>query len=255
MYARTLSWHVIALVGLLVAACTPPPGGGRERVGELGAAGTNVSVNGRLAVSGTTIYSGDTVTTGPGSSAMILLATGGIFQIDENTDPLFSWETIANMRCILVRLLRGQSYVEDTQACISSPAADALAHSAVNVLASSSLSVMTLLRGTLVLQRPQQVTLVPGQEVTANTNAPTVQVRNLSQAELMARVAWRGRYRFQGWCSVSGGARPAWLGECPGQFSFSRPPAPPSAVSPPFVPLPTYIPPRPRTTPGRPSPG
>jgi hypothetical protein len=236
----------VLLLCLVMTACTPV-GGGRERVGELGAAGTAVFVNGRPSSSGTTLYSGDSVTTGPGSSGMVLLATGGIFQIDENTDPLFSWETVAGVRCILVRLLRGQGYVQDTQACISSPAADALAHSAVNIAASPSTTVLTLLAGSLTLQRPRQLSLLPGQEIAAGGNIPGgVQVRTLSPGELQARVAWRMRYRFQGWCGTAAGMLPAWLGDCPGRFTFSHPAAPAATQPPPmpFPPFPPLVPPR-----------
>jgi hypothetical protein len=252
MSLRTILQGVMLLVvPFLMDGCTPT-GGGRAAVGELGIAGPNVFVNGNAARTGTRIFSGDAVTTGPGSSAMILFATGGFFQLDENTDPIFSWETFASVRCVVVRIFRGQGYVDDSQACISSPAADALAHSAVNIAASASASVLTLLQGTLFLERPQRITLVPGQEVTADVGVRTVKVRALSQTELLERVAWRSRFRFQGWCNAAGGVRPAWLGECPGRFSFAQPQPPPSLQlqRSPFVP---FGPIGPRVPTGRPS--
>src|SRR5215469_7797699 len=50
-------------------------------------AGPYVSVNGRQTVNGTPIFSGDTILTGPASSARLEFYVGGSVQLDENTGP------------------------------------------------------------------------------------------------------------------------------------------------------------------------
>jgi hypothetical protein len=78
MSPRWLPRFAIVLVVLgWLSGCTPP-GGERPLIGELGTSGVNVLRNGLPAAVGTRIYSGDSVTTGPNSSAMILFANGGI---------------------------------------------------------------------------------------------------------------------------------------------------------------------------------
>ena len=251
MSPRCLPQYAIILLVLgWLNGCTPP-GGERPLIGELGTSGPNVLRNGIPAPTGTRIYSGDSVTTGPNSSALILFANGGYFQLDQSTDPFFSWETFAGVRCILVKIVRGQGYVDDTHTCISSPAADALTHSMVNISVNDSTSVLTLLGGVLTLERPRPMTLAPGQEVTADAGARATRVRSLSQAELEQRIAWRFRFQFRGWCTTPGGTFPAAFGECRGRFSFAQPvAAPPPGFG--FTPLVPFPPIGPRFPPSRP---
>jgi hypothetical protein len=250
---RAMRDAMLVTVAAVMGACTPP-GGGRAVVGELGVSGPYVKVNGRIAGNGTTIYSGDTVTTGPGSNGLILFPAGGSFQLDQNTDPEFTWGALATVRCLLVKIYRGQAYANDSETCISTPAADAFKHSQVNVIVSEAATVMTLFEGTLTLERPQRVTLLPGQGATVENGSTEAQVRTLSPAELAERAAWRMHFRFQGWCSTPGGLRQSWLGDCPGRFSFAQPQsaAPQFGVSP-FLPFGTMGPRYP--SPGRGTPG
>jgi hypothetical protein len=227
MSPRTLPRCALLLMVLFALDGCVPPGGGRELIGELGVDGPNVFLNGAQATAGTTIYFGDIVTTGPDSSAMILFFGGGAFQLDQNTDPIFSWATYESVRCVLVKIVHGQGYVDNAHTCINSPIADAVAQSEVNLAVSPSSSVLTLLEGTLIVARPVRMVLAPGQEVTVEAGARTPQVRLLSPAELQERVAWRNRFHFQGWCDAPGGVHPAYLGDCPGRFSFGRPVPPP----------------------------
>jgi hypothetical protein len=213
--------RLVALSALvLLSACTPS-GNRPEFVGELGVAGPNVFVNNVAAKPGTWINAGDSVTTGPGSSAMIVFASGGFFQLDANTDPFFSWATVEGARCVLVRIFRGQGYVQGGSTCISSPASDALAQSAVNMVVSDQTSVFTLLDGHLKVSRPGPATLMPGQEVRVGPRNAVPQVRTLTPDELHARVQWRSNYQFVGWCGSAGAAVQTPVDRCAGQFSFS----------------------------------
>lgn len=229
-----LARGLLAISFAIMMSTCAPPGDGRAFVGELGAYGPNVFVNNQAAHAGTWIYAGDSVTTGPASSAMIVFASGGYFQLDESTDPFFSWETIEGARCVLVRIFHGQGYVNGGSTCISSPTSDALAHSAVNIAVSADASVFTLLEGTLSVSRPGRVTLTPGQEVRSDAGAAEPRVRTLSPAEQQGRVAWRSRYQFLGWCGPAGQAVQIPLDQCARQFSF-RPPTPPQPMPFPLI--------------------
>jgi hypothetical protein len=205
----------------------------RERIGEIGVSGPAVFVNNRPASDGMPIFSGDSVTTGQGSSAVVLFDVGGYFQLDQNTDPFFSWETLADIRCIVVKILRGQGYADGSQICISSPAADAVPHSIVNVRVTRRWSEMTLFQGRLSLVRPRRLTILPSQDVTANAETGEVRVVALSPARQRETVAWRSRFGFRGWCVGGDGfARSAAFGYCRGRFSFAHP----AATSPPEIP-------------------
>jgi hypothetical protein len=152
-----------------------------------------------------------------------------------------------------VKLANGQGYVDDSHTCISSPAADALTHSKVNISVSESMSVLTLLDGVLTLERPRPMTLAPGQEVTADADARATRVRSLSPAELGQRIAWRFRFQFRGWCTTPVGTFPAAFGECRGRFSFVQPvAAPPPGFG--FNPINPFPPMGPRFPPSRPPP-
>ncbi len=219
---------VVALVVLDVGASLPAgaPDPGREAIGTLGVTGPGVSVNGTQVLSGVTIYSGDEISTGSATSAIVLFSDGGFFQIDQNTDPSFLTEAIEGVRCILVRFFDGQGYGDDTHTCIDTSATTAAMGSAVNVRVTRQQTVLTLLRGQLVVTRPRRADLRPGDEVTAEAGRSTITVRPLSPAQLRERTAWRAPYRFLGWCrDERGEARNSFLDECERErFSFLPPP-------------------------------
>jgi hypothetical protein len=228
MAPRTLIVGLSVLATIAVAGCELPSQ--RERIGTLGTSGNEVFVNGQRVANGTPIYENDDVSTGPASSAIIDFSGGGFFPLDQNTDPVFKWELIAGVRCIIARVLSGQVYVDKAEFCLSTPAADVVSGSQINVRVTAQQSVFTLLQGRMTGTRPQTPPLVPGQEMTADVGQPTARIRTLSPAALAERVAWLGRYRFQGWCQDQNQVRPSFRNECdPRNFSFAPPqPAEPS---------------------------
>lgn len=86
---------VLTLALLILAACeTPqqtPPISQQGIAAELRTDGDAVFVNGRPARYGQGIRPGDEVTTGGQSSALIRFSDGTTVQLDQNTDPFFSW--------------------------------------------------------------------------------------------------------------------------------------------------------------------
>ena len=166
------------------------------------------------AQTGMTVNSGDQVRTGPASSAIVAFTDGGLFQLDQNTDPIFSWAVFGQIRCIVVDLLEGQG-AGNGEICIRTASLAVEAGSEVNIWATPRQAVLTLLRGRLTVTWPQRMALLPGQEVTANAGSSAVAVRNLSPAELPQRVAWRGRYAFNWPAPSYQAAPPPPLPRCP----------------------------------------
>jgi hypothetical protein len=224
---RTLLVRMLLLCGLVLAtSCTPgAPRPQRELVGTLGTAGNAVYVNRAPAQTGTPIFSGDEVATGPGSGAMIDFTTGGFFELDQNTDPIFSWHLVNGVRCILAQIFTGQAYVDEATSCLSTATADVVSFSQINVETTTQRSVLTLLQGRMLGERPPFSSVAAGQEVTIDLKGSVIRRGTLSPAELRQRVAWRGNYRFLGWCDDGRGeTRKAYHDECDRRhFSFIPP--------------------------------
>ena len=220
---NTLVLGLASLATIAVAGCELQPQ--REPIGILGTSGTEVFVNHQHVANGTAIYENDDVSTGPNSSAIIeFSASAGFLQLDQNTDPVFSWQLVEGVRCIFARIFSGQVYVDKTEFCLSTPAADVVSGSQINVTVSAQESVITLLQGKVTGTRPRTPSLVPGQEMVADAGQPNARIRNLSPAALAERVAWAGRYRFQGWCQDQNEIKPSFRDQCnPRNFSFSPP--------------------------------
>jgi len=223
---------VLALAA--VAGCAVPPQQ-REQIGVLGTSGSEVFVNHQRVASGTTIYSNDNVSTGPNSSAIIDFSVGGGFlQLDENTDPVFSWDLVEGVRCIFARILSGQVYVDKAEFCLATPAADVVSGSRINVQVTAQQSVITLLQGSLRGTRPRTPTLAPGQEMIADIRETNARIRSLNRTVSSERVAWLARYRFQGWCQTENQVRPSFRDEC-NASNFSFAPSQPAAPTTPDV--------------------
>jgi ferric-dicitrate binding protein FerR (iron transport regulator) len=236
-----------ALLALLcLAGCTTGQGSQREVVGVLGVSGSAVYVNRAPAQSGRMIYSGDEVSTGPASSAIVDFGGGHFLQLDENTDPLFSWRTVDQIRCIFIQMFSGQAYADSSPLCLATPAVDVVSGSRINVRAQPQTAIITLLEGHMTPRRPPGRALAAGEELVVEPGG-RLELRRLAPEALAARVAWRQRYRFSGWCSDGlFGARPADRDACsPGNFTFTQPD---SDSPPPYI-LNPIRPPRPQPEP------
>ncbi|MCX5908462.1 MAG: hypothetical protein NTY64_15080 [Deltaproteobacteria bacterium] len=108
VHPKTVITVVMFLSLILLAGCPPgmvtgPGGGLQPSAGEVGrfesVQGPNVTVADRPAHVNMPIYEREEVRTGPGSTATIRFNGGGVMQLDERTDPIFS--VIKGTFCIL----------------------------------------------------------------------------------------------------------------------------------------------------------
>jgi FecR protein len=199
------------------------PGKG-DRIGVLGVSGSNVSHNDRRAKGGETVRVGDTVTTGEDSSAIIDFDDGGFFQLDENTDPLFVVQRLQSGFCILIRMLKGQAFVDKQRFCIETPALDAASGSRINIRVTPKHTGIVVLQGNVSVSRPLEMRVKSGQQVSMDIGDKP-QMRNLSERELARFVRWRDNYTFLGWCCTDNKVHSADHEQCPaGSFSFDKVP-------------------------------
>jgi hypothetical protein len=193
-----------------------------ERIGTLGVAGSNVFLNGQRALGGEAIRVGDTVTTGNASSGLIEFADGGVFQLDQDTDPVFLVKRLQSGFCILARILRGQVFVDKQQFCIDSPALDAINNSRINIRVTAQQTGITVLQGNVSTLRPQAARILAGQQYVMNLRG-VARMRQLNDAELADTVRWRNNYTFAGWCCKQQQVYPSDREQCGGgSFSFDR---------------------------------
>lgn len=151
--------------------------------------GPNAYLNGERVSSGRYVVSGDTVTTGPGTSAMLLLNAGGYVQLDENTDPLFR-----EGLCLLIKVLHGQVLFSNVK-CQQVEAVNLafVAHSVVNLKVSAQESRVTVLDGQVDMSLPGKAVLGRYAEYLVIPNAAPL-VTQLTPEQAASRVAWQQRY-------------------------------------------------------------
>jgi hypothetical protein len=226
---------LLMLLSLFAAACAAVGSGANtpRRVGILEVSGLQVFVNGTSAQSGEAINNGDRVTTGVGSSGLIELDTGGSLQLDENTDPLFTFQLLKEGWCLVVNIASGQEF-DDTHSggCVEivTPDSSALVSSSVNVHVGNSGSTWTVLEGAVRFTRPAGTVVRPLESVMVSKGR-IVSTRRLSSNEAAHMTEWRSKYGF-------------------GRGRVSYPPkrsVPPVKTAP--IPPPSYTPPTYRTPP------
>lgn len=152
--------------------------------------GPNAYLNGERVATGRYVMSGDTVTTGPGTSAMLLLNAGGYVQLDENTDPLFR-----EGLCLLIKVLHGQVLFSNVkcQQVEAGPNLAFVAHSVVNLRVVGREARVTVLDGQVDVTLPGKATLGRYAEYLVIANAAPV-VTQLTPEQAASRVAWQQRY-------------------------------------------------------------
>lgn len=179
-------------------AATAPGGSGaygdvppirKGTIARLAVDGPYAYINGRLAPGGSYVVDGDTVSTGPGTSAMLLLNEGGTVQLDQNTDPLFK-----EGLCLLMKMLRGQVLLRNTKCQeFETVKMAGVAHSVVNISSSERQTRITVIDGEVNVRVPRDVTLGKYAEYAIAPDGKG-EVRQLTAQQATARMAWTGRY-------------------------------------------------------------
>ncbi len=191
-----------------------PPNDPVERIGTLRVIGGEVFRNDHRARNGEEVYAGDTVTTGAGSSAIIELPDGGEYQLDENTDPEFSFKMVPQgrgRRCIHIRIKFGRVWVNRDLTCFDTPNASGIVYSTVDLQVAGDSTTITLFQGTVLITAPMEEKLGNGEQVTV-TGDRIGNVRRLSAAELDEVARWREKFPLievkpgepVGWCCLNG---------------------------------------------------
>lgn len=193
--SRSVSVSLLLLT-LVAGGCATLPTQPGQSIGLLRVSGPNVWLNGAPARDGDRVAIGSSLATGPGSSALLEFRDGGYLQLDQNTDPLFEW--LAQSKCILVRIFKGQAYLKRERACVEGPNLSMVLNSEANIRIHErpGLSEVTLLQGRAEITAPARLTLQPGQRFSTSERRIAA-LRTLSPEELRAVVAWRGSYRFK----------------------------------------------------------
>lgn len=216
-----LAW-LLVLVG---AACAPLPAGdaGGATIGTLRVAGPNVFLNGARARDGAGVRDGDTVTTGAASSAFVAFSEGGFVQLDENTDPRFSFrvETRGRQRCIHIQIDIGQVFIDKDVQCFSTPDVTGNLGSRVNIRVSGKETIVTVLAGRALMFGEREQSVPAAGEAVWRRGRQIGSLRLLDAADLAATAAWRERY--PGWCCVGDRLEQRLPEQCDRQrFSFDR---------------------------------
>jgi hypothetical protein len=134
--------------------------------------GPNVTVGGRPAYSNMPVYENEEVKTGPSSTATILFRGGGLLQMDENTDPVFT--LISQTLCVLVQMFRGHAQLDSEGRCIeaATPESQAFINSKIDIRVEGGVTTWRVLAGQINVatrMRPQERMIVTaGQRIVAS---------------------------------------------------------------------------------------
>lgn len=163
---------------------------GRRQIGIVSVDGNAGFINGQPLASSEQVCEGDEVSTGAHTSARVDLMGGGYVQLDENTDPFF---LLAEGGCIIIRMLKGQAYVDAKTACVQTEKIDTQLHSAINIEEGAKRTRLTVLEGTVEFRVPTQPPLTAGQQLILKPGQPP-RVKKLSKKQLARVIHWRQRY-------------------------------------------------------------
>jgi hypothetical protein len=159
---------------------SPPPGSGahvqppsRQPIATVEALqGPNVTVGGRPAYPNMPVYENEEVRTGPSSAVKILFRGGGLLQLDENTDPVFT--LISQTLCVLVQMFRGHAQLDSEGRCIeaATPESQAFINSKIDIRVQGGVTTWRVLAGRIDVAtriKPQErVIVTAGQRIVAS---------------------------------------------------------------------------------------
>lgn len=186
-----IGWAIILLSGCVTPPHRPPspgmpPAGHGPRIGQLQADGSNVIYNNHRVNPGSyPIHSGDNVSTGAKSRAIIRLNNGSEVILDQNTDPDF----IQNAWCVLVDILRGRVVTNGPGICFKTPHADGVINSNVHIEVTRQTTTITVRSGQVKLKHPLGRTLRRSQQIIIGPGRKPV-IRLLREKEMQAIFSW-----------------------------------------------------------------
>lgn len=178
MILLSLLWGCVAGPGPYPSSPPPGPGGHaqpptRQPIATVEALqGPNVTVGGRPAYSNMPVYENEEVKTGPSSTATILFRGGGLLQMDENTDPVFT--LISQTLCVLVQMFRGHAQLDSEGRCIeaATPESQAFINSRIDIRIEGGVTTWRVLTGRIDVAariRPQErINVTAGQRIVAS---------------------------------------------------------------------------------------
>lgn len=166
-----------------------------DTIARLAVDGPHAFINRRPAPSGSYVFDGDTVTTGPGTSALLVLNDGGSVQLDQNTDPEF--RLLRQGACLLMSILRGQAAIDTKGGCIEFRNqrlnTAGVARSVVNIRVTNREAWVTVIEGSVEMMAPRMAKLGAYDQYSAASNGKSA-IRRMTAADAYAAGAWRQRY-------------------------------------------------------------
>ena len=199
---------VIATLGGALAGCVTAVRD-QSLIGTLEVYGANAYLRGLPVSSGARVYDGDTISTGEDTSMRLRLVDGGFIQLDENTDP----QLLREAACIVIRILKGQTFVDAKRICISDPNLEVVLNSRANLETAGRRSTFTLLDGRAELRRPVRRALAPRTQLTVRDGVAE-RARPLSAGETEKVPGWMTRYISRGGARGGRGTPPEPAGWC-----------------------------------------
>jgi hypothetical protein len=157
-----------------------------DTIARLRVDGPNAFINGRQVRGGNYVLDGDTVSTGPGTSAILVLNDGGEIQLDQDTDPLFRQGV-----CLLMKILRGRAALHNTrcQEFEDGVKMAGVARSFIHIDSQPDASRLTVIEGQVEMHRPSQEILGRNTQYVARADG-TVERLQLTPEEAIGTVAW-----------------------------------------------------------------
>ena len=180
---------------LLLTGCPPPssvippPPNGREIIGTIETMQGDgvVTVAGRSADPNMAIYEGEEVKTGDRSTVIIRFSRGGLMQLRENTDPIFT--IMRESMCLLIRMFYGHALLDSGGQCVNAdtPESGAFINTKVDIRVEGGRTVFEVLEGRIEVAakaRPQQRTSVTSGQTVVVSSSMVEPAKPLTQREL-----------------------------------------------------------------------
>ena len=161
--------------------------------------GPDVTVGGRAATLNMPVRVGEMVRTGPGSTVTVGFSRGGVMQLGENTDPIFT--LIKEGVCLLIQMFTGHAQLDSGGQCVEvdTPESGAFIGTKLEIRVEGGRTTFKVLDGRINVASKvnlQRKTVVATGQQTVVTRAkvdpprvlPQVELRNLNDNFLKIRV-------------------------------------------------------------------